>query len=203
MVAKGPKTRKPPNAENPLSEPSWGRRLWAASVRAGYESRLSFAKAVGISSTAIDRWDRSEVTAIIPDLEPFFRACELVGYYPDEIWRGRKREDYRGREYKGRITSAVELEDVLAEFVDTGIASQSAAVAFGKHRAAEGAAEVITRAYVQAFVERFDAALDEGKEPAIASDEAFEAARNARALDKGFDMGLLPRPKPDPLDRDD
>jgi hypothetical protein len=86
-----PITRTLPNVLDPLSEPTIGRRLWAAYLRAGY-TRASFSRALGVSYPTVDKWD---IDRSIIDTVNLMEASQLVGYTMDELCFGRRTQRKR------------------------------------------------------------------------------------------------------------
>jgi transcriptional regulator with XRE-family HTH domain len=76
-----PRTRPDPNVAAPLSESSPQRRLWAA-YRAKGLDRAEYARQLGVAYQTVDRWDQEKS---MPELDVFRKACEIVGYTPNQI----------------------------------------------------------------------------------------------------------------------
>jgi len=74
-----------PNAEDPLSEPTVNRRMWAAYLSRGH-SRAEFARMLGVNYNAVQNWDRGDNQM---SLDTFLKACQLLNYSSDEIGYGR------------------------------------------------------------------------------------------------------------------
>jgi DNA-binding XRE family transcriptional regulator len=175
-----PRTRIEPNREDPLSETTPGRRLWAASLAAGYETRTSFARAIGIQHNTLSLVE-SDRTLL--SLENFAMACQLVGYSMEEIFFGRaprRREPHLSAE--GIVVLCEELGAEAAErhafkrFLDSP----------------EGALQRLTRAYVTAFMEAHKSAQESGATPEAALRKAIVAADNARATADALAAGVKP-----------
>jgi len=75
-----------PNAEDPLSEPTVNRRMWAAYLSRGH-SRAEFARMLGVNYNAVQNWDRGDNQM---SLDTFLKACQLLNYSSDEIGYGRR-----------------------------------------------------------------------------------------------------------------
>jgi hypothetical protein len=137
--------RPQPNKDDPLSEPTVGRRLWAAYLRAGY-SRRTFADELDVPYGRVDGWDTDKHQ---PHLEVFGRACRLVGFTPGQILYGRDDEVAAPRapglepqdvkKLLDSIGASPDQRRALAEYVDS----------------AAGRYQNLTATFVIAFVEAY------------------------------------------------
>ena len=176
-----PRTRVEPNRNDPLSEATPGRRLWAASLAAGYETRTSFARAIGIQHNTLSL---VEADRTLLSLENFAIACQLVGYSMEEIFFGRsprRREPHLSPE--GIVVLCEELRAEPAErhafkrFLDSP----------------EGALQRLTRAYVTAFIQTHHEARQRNNHPPEAwMRQAIIEADNARAIADALAAGVKP-----------
>lgn len=158
-----------PNVDDPLSEPTFNRRLWAAYLQAGY-SRKSWAKAMGTSYAHANAWDSGKKVHTLAYAE---RAAALTGYTVDQLLHGYGA--FEGREHS---LSDREILTVLDELK----ASDDACRAWGKFRRSDvGVAQRSTRSYVVAFVQTYQhARVTKGETAAVG--EAMRVAANARAM---------------------
>ncbi len=65
------------------------RRIWAGYLSKGF-TRTSFSRALGVAIQTVDRWDQEKAT---PELALFLRACELLGYTPNQMAGIASRDD--------------------------------------------------------------------------------------------------------------
>lgn len=164
-----PRTRIEPNRLDPLSEPTPARRLWAASLKAGYESRSAFARAIDVRNHTLSMF---EAEKSFLSLENFATACRLVGYSMEEIYFGRQPR---------RREPALTLDAIVALCEDLDAAPPER-FALKKHLdSPEGALQRITRAYVMAFLDTHANARIAKADPEIAMRKAIVTADNARA----------------------
>jgi len=76
-----------PNIDDPLSEPTRHRRIWAAYLQRGL-TRRQFAVELGTNYHTVNRWDAGAATISLDMLE---RASALLKYTMDELCFGRRR----------------------------------------------------------------------------------------------------------------
>jgi DNA-binding XRE family transcriptional regulator len=174
-----PRTRVAPNRLDPLSEPTPGRRLWAASLKAGYEVRTDFARAIGIRhhTLSLVESDRGFLS-----LANFATACQLVGYTMEEIYFGR---NPRRREPALTLDAIV----ALCEDLDAAPAERAAFKRFLD--SPEGALQRVTRAYLTTFVETHKTARElNHHSPEALLRQAVVAADNARAVSDALAAGV-------------
>jgi DNA-binding XRE family transcriptional regulator len=175
------KTRREPNHNDPLSEPTLQRRIWAAYLQRGY-NRKTWAESLHTSYSAVDAIDTGKVT---PKLAMLMKMAKLVGYSLDEL--------VFGRDVPPRLSGA-ELSDaqVRALLLDIGTGTE-AADALGQHVASpSGRFMPLTRAYVSAFALAFEAARAEELDPRASIDAAKRAAINAQANAEAVAQRLHP-----------
>jgi len=174
-----PRTRIEPNRLDPLSEPTPARRLWAASLKAGYESRSAFARAIGIRNHTLSM---VEAGKSLLSLSNFARACQLVGYSMEEIYFGRGPT----RREQGMVLDAIVA---LCEELD---AAPEDRAALKRHLdSPEGALQRITRSYVVAFISAHAEARKANTDGASLRN-AIIAADNARATADAIAAGVSP-----------
>jgi DNA-binding XRE family transcriptional regulator len=172
--------RSEPNRFDPLSETSPGRRLWAASLKAGYETHASFARAIGIQQNTLYL---VEADKTLLSLENFARACQLVGYSMEEIFFG------RGPKTKEQSLT----RDQIVRLCDELDVSHTERAALARHlESPEGALQRLTRSYVVAFVEVYGRAIRDKTPPELAQRSAIVAADNARADADAIAVGAKP-----------
>jgi transcriptional regulator with XRE-family HTH domain len=75
-----------PNIDDPLSEPTRHRRVWAAYLSRGF-TRRQFAHALGTNYHTVNRWDAGAAAISLDMLE---RASALLNYSMDELCFGRR-----------------------------------------------------------------------------------------------------------------
>lgn len=80
-----PTTRPDPNKADPLSEPTVGRRQWAAYLARGW-TRADYARRMGVKYQTVDRWDMDQQ---VPGLDNLERASDLLGFSVRELVHGR------------------------------------------------------------------------------------------------------------------
>jgi transcriptional regulator with XRE-family HTH domain len=165
------KTRPDPNTEDPLSEPTVGRRIHAAYLRAGY-NRHTFAQAMGLTYPAVDQLDKG---AAVPKLANLMKASELVGFTLDELVYGH--HPPHARRMEPELT-----KDAIKSLLQELRADADAIEALGEYeRSGAGQYQTYTRSFVAAFVERYGLARREGMDRKLAVDAAKVAAANAKA----------------------
>lgn len=168
-----PKKWSEPNQDDPLSEPTFNRRMWAAYLRAGY-SRMTWAKAVATSyGNALD-WDKGIRT---PELGTAARMSELVGYTLDELIYGHAGSAAR------RAAELTLTERELAGVLDAVKASDELCQAWGEFRLSPaGVAQRVTRTYVMSWLQAYESARGASQSMKDARATAIRAAANARAI---------------------
>lgn len=176
-----PRFRIEPNQHDPLSETTVGRRLWAASLAAGYKSRLAFAAAIGIRHQTLSLIDTDKTT---PTLDTFSTACHLVGYSMEEIYFGRKNAGREPNLSNDAIIAA--LDELEAE------APERAALK-AHLDGPDAALQRVTRSYVTAFVNvHAQARLQKNRPPNECLQRAMSAADTARATSDAIAAGVRP-----------
>lgn len=166
-----------PNVDDPLSEPTFNRRVWAAYLRAGY-TRKTWAKAMGTSYTHANNWDSGKKVHSLAYAE---RAARLTGYTVDQLLHG-----YGGTEGSEHSLSEREILTVLDELK----ASDEACRAWGKFRRSDaGVAQRSTRSYVVAFVQTYMTERAAKESEADAVRKAMRMAANARAVADAAALG--------------
>jgi DNA-binding XRE family transcriptional regulator len=154
--------------------------LWAASLKAGYETRVSFAAAIGIKhhTLSLVESDRGFLS-----LANFAAACELVGYSMEEIYFGRRP---RHKEPPLSLDAIV----ALCEELDAAPPERAALKRFLD--SPEGALQRITRSYVAAFVQAHLTHRGPKSDGEPAMRAAIQAADNARATADALAAGVRP-----------
>lgn len=175
-------TRTEPNRDDPLSEPTVNRRIWAAYLQRGF-NRSTWANALGMSYPSVDQIDIGKVT---PKLETLIKMRRLLGTYSlDELAFGR---DAPARSSNAELSDA----QVRALLVELG-AEVETADALGQHVASpSGRFMPLTRAYVSAFAQAFEAARAEQLDPRASIDLAKRTAINAQANAEAIEQGVRP-----------
>ena len=175
-----PTSRPSPNVADPLSEPTVGRRLWAAYLKAGY-NRNQFAKALGKAYTTIDKWDTGVST---PTLGNLTAAAKLVDYSVEELVHGKAVERDK------RLQPELDQQGILAVLLELN-ANGAQRAALGDHiKSDAGTFQRITRAYVTAFVTAYGELLAQGKPRAQAMEHAIIEADRARGLADAVARGV-------------
>lgn len=179
-----------PNVDDPLSEPTRHRRLWAAYLAAGY-SRREFAQKLGTNYHTVNRWDAGAAAISLDMLE---RASQLVGFSMDELCFGRRAPaasvpvtavgPLRGSAPRPRPEALTEA-DIRALFDELNVDPATRA-AFGEHAAsAAGRYQTFTASYIEAWCSAY--AYDAHDEQA-----ALQAGVNARAVSEAAAAGAKP-----------
>lgn len=178
-----PPKRPQPNIDDPLSEDTPQRRVWAAYLRAGY-TRATFARAVGIRYHTLDAWDTGRS---MPDLENFAIAARLVGYTADELLFG-----HGGMASVNASESALSAEGVRT-LLDQMRATGTQAAALAEHRnTPAGMYARFTPTYVRTFITRYAEQLKRGEAHAAAMARAAADADAAQATLDAAALGLQP-----------
>lgn len=84
-----PPTRPEPNRLDPLSEPTIGRRQWAAYLARGW-TRADFARRMKVAYQTVDRWDTGQQ---IPGLDLLERSADLLGLEVKDLVHGHRPGD--------------------------------------------------------------------------------------------------------------
>lgn len=174
-----------PNVDDPLSEPTRHRRVWAAYLRAGF-TRRTFASTIGTNYHTVNRWDAGAAAMSLDMLE---RATPLLGFTMDELCFGRPQPiaaDNRSFAASAAVdTQVAELRsarvmEVLSEadirvLFDAQRVDPEVRAAFGEHAASPaGRYQSFTAAYVEAWCAAYAQSRDDV--------QALHAAANARAV---------------------
>lgn len=183
-----------PNVDDPLSEPTRHRRLWAAYLRAGF-TRRTFAAALGTNYHTVNRWDAGAAAMSLDMLE---RASPLVGFTMDELCFGRVQPAAAADKRDFAASAAVETQvtelrstrvvEVLSEadiraLFDAQRVDPGTRAAFGEHAASPaGRYQSFTAAYVEAWCSAYAYSRDEL--------QALQAAANARAVTEAVTAGV-------------
>jgi len=177
-----PKTKAEPNRNDPLSEHTLQRRLWAAYLRAGF-TRAEFSRALGVRYATCQAWDNGES---IPDLMTFGRAAQLVGYSMDELAFGPANK--RATRVEQEL-SREGIKDLLLELNASG----EQRIALGEHEMSPaGRYQRYTRTYIATFISAYAKALDAGNKRDAAIESAMVEATRARALADAVSSGIKP-----------
>lgn len=164
-----------PNAEDPLSEPSRHRRVWAAYLARGM-TRRQFAQTLGTNYHTVNRWDAG---AAVMSLEMLERAAPLLGYSMDELCFGKQGTPAP----RVRHTTAALAESEIRMLLDHLRADAVTRAAFGEHVASPaGRYQAFTGAYVETWCGIYAATRDET--------QALQGATNARASTEVVAAGL-------------
>ena len=165
--------RQLPNVDDPLSEATPQRRLWAAYLRAGY-TRASFARLLGVVYHTLDAWDTG---VAMPDLPRFAAAAVHVGYTVDELLWG-----HGGMQsHAGSGESALSVEGVR-RLLDQLQATAEQRQALGEHReSARGIYASFTATYVRTFISAYAAAREKLPHAEVKLHAVIEA-ENAQAI---------------------
>lgn len=164
----------PPNVDDPLSEPTLNRRLWALYLRLGY-TRADFARALGKQYPVVSRWDTGEYAMNLADLK---EACILLGVSTDDLIYGRE-----ARRPPPGATSPVTRDDELIRNALSAVdASPETRAAFAAHtESTHGRYQQITHEYVTRFAQVYEREIAAGTPPNKAHDRAYTEAINMRA----------------------
>lgn len=160
-----------PNVDDPLSEPTRNRRIWAAYLAAGL-TRRQFASALGTNYHTVCRWDAGVASMSLDMLE---RAAPLLQHSIDELIFGR-----RGVPAPQPMAAAAARETPLTEteiraLLDRQRVDAVVRAAFGEHSVSPaGRYQTFSAAYVEAWCAAYAATGD--------GTQALQAAVNARAV---------------------
>ena len=164
-----------PNVEDPLSEPTRHRRVWAAYLAAGM-TRREFAQKLDTNYHTVNRWDAG---AAVMSLEMLERAATLLGYSMDELSFGRKGAPAPHIQH----TDAPLSEPEIRALMDRMRADPATRAAFGEHAVSpSGRYQSFTGSYVEAWCSAYAATQD--------STQALQAATNARAVTEAVSTGV-------------
>jgi transcriptional regulator with XRE-family HTH domain len=164
-----------PNVDDPLSEPTRHRRLWAAYLAAGL-TRREFAERLGTNYHTVNRWDAGAATISLDMLE---RASALVRFTMDELCFGRRSAPPPP---PPRHETALTEAEIRALFNAQRVDAATRA-AFGEHAASPaGRYQAFTHAYVEAWTAAYAQTRDEA--------QALEAAVSARGVTEVVASGL-------------
>jgi transcriptional regulator with XRE-family HTH domain len=147
----GTKKWPDPQTDDPLAEPTPGRRLWSAYLRAGY-TRSSFAAACKVSYQTIINLDTGKTTW--PDLETLLRACALIKYTPDQIIYGHVPPSFID------ARQALTPEEISVIWRDSGAAFEAMTALHELRHGPGGEYLLLTRAFVQTYVDAFARVFD-------------------------------------------
>jgi transcriptional regulator with XRE-family HTH domain len=168
-----------PNVEDPLSEPTRHRRLWAAYLAAGF-TRREFAAKLGTNYHTVNRWDAGAAAISLDMLE---RASALVRYSMDDLCFGRAAAPAKPATPAPQRRESVLTEAEIRALFDTQRVDPSTRAAFGEHAASPaGRYQSFTPAYVEAWCAAYAYARDEA--------QALQAAVNARAVSEAAAAGV-------------
>lgn len=177
-----------PSTHDPLSEPTFNRRVWGAYLRVGY-TRSSWSRALGASYSNAFAWDKGTKTPTLPTAA---RMSELVGYTLDELLYGHGGSVAR-RAAERSLTDA-EIMGLLDELK----AGDELCRAWGEYRSSPaGVAQRATRTYVTSFLQAYDSARAAKQSAKDARLVAMRAAANARAAADAHMAQLQPYAPPD------
>lgn len=155
-----------PNVDDPLSEPTRHRRVWAAYLARGM-TRREFAQKIGTNYHTVNRWDAG---AAVMSLEMLERCVPLLGYSMDELSFGRK-----GAPARIQHTEAPLSEAQIRRLLDQLDIDPVTRAAFGEHAVSPaGRYQTFTGAYVEGWCSTYAATSDEV--------QALQAATNTRAI---------------------
>jgi transcriptional regulator with XRE-family HTH domain len=184
------------NTEDPLSESTWHRRLWAARLRTG-QSRRDFVKKLKVTYNAYEAW---ETGASVPKVLEFARCCELLGYTIDEILYGHKGSGLKKRKPNGieQELSEAAIRALLSELE----ASSAQRAAVGELLAGpHGKFQAFTRTYVSTFIAAYQEDILRNASHEKAMVTAVQAATQMRATATAISLGGTPVPdEPPPSD---
>lgn len=161
----------PPNAADPLSEPTLARRVWAAYLQRGY-TRKTFAAAMETTYAVVHGWDHGAQSRGI-SLKKLQRASQLLGYSMDELCFGKQ--------------TAIGGEPVLTAreivaLVNSLRCDDDTRQAFKEHLQAEGRYQEPTKIYVHVWISVYRQTRVRGGTKEQASAAALIEAVSAQAM---------------------
>lgn len=162
--------RVTPNVDDPLSEKTIARRIWAMYLSRGY-TRAQWARALEVSYQTAQRWDSGEH---LPDLVNLLRMVSLLRYSLSQIVYGYATppaEDEIELSHEGKLSTLRELR-----------ATADQLEAFGEYEASPaGRYQRYTRTWLVTFIDAYSAARRANKSRPEAIDAAKTVAANAAA----------------------
>lgn len=178
-----------PNVADPLSEPAFNRRMWAAYLAAGF-TRAQFARALDARDALVWGWDTGKTTMTLPYA---IKAAALVGYTLDELAHGHAASTPTSASKRLPLDTPLTHEAVRALLHEIG-AREDAIRALGEYDATpDGRYQPLTPTFVRAFIRTYLAARDDdGLSHALALSRAIGEATNARAHAKAFEERRRP-----------
>lgn len=181
----GTKQHQDPQTDDPLAEPTIGRRMWSARIRAGY-TRKSWARAIKRSLTAVFNLEIGHTT--MPDLETLLRACELVKYTPDQMIYGRTPPPFAA------ARESLTAEQISVIWHDARAPFEAMTALYELTHGPGGEYLLITRAFVETYLAAFTAVFvrDDESTYADAKVQARIAATQGAALASAVALGAMP-----------
>lgn len=178
-----PKHFEDPNVHDPLSEPTFNRRLWAAYLAAGFD-RASWSRALDCSYVQCSAYDHGKSQISFPRA---VRAAELVGFTLDELVYGKA-----GRPRLAAVESSLG-EQAIADLFDVLRVDDDTAAAWATFRASTvGVMQRATRTYVVTWINTYVKHRSGKVIPdARAINQARREADNERAKRDAEDAGRL------------
>lgn len=167
------KTRSDPNVQEPYSETSIGRRVWASYLAKGY-TRFSFARALGVSYSTVDAWDTDKSQ---PSLEMIICITKLLEVPVQNLLFGPT-----GVPEGAAPAHGLSVEAIRALLAELGATPQQKAALAAHQDSAEGRFQIFTKEYVVAWLAAYDAAKGANATEAEARAAALTPAITARAV---------------------
>jgi transcriptional regulator with XRE-family HTH domain len=186
-----------PNVDDPLSESTRHRRVWAAYLARGF-TRRQFAQELGTNYHTVNRWDAGAATISLDMLQ---RASELLHYTMDELCFGRRAAAAvpaasaapaspaapaaAAKRPTVASPSGVLTEDQIRSLLEIQRVDAQTRAAFGEHSVSPtGRYQSFTADYVTAWCAAFVATQSTAS--------ALVAAVNGRALSEAVAAGAVP-----------
>lgn len=172
---------QPPSTDDPLREPTIGRRIRAAYLQAGF-NRRTWAAALDMSYQGVDLIDSGKS---VPQLPTLIRMQELIGRYTlDELVHGRSSPAKR---HEQTLTA-----DAVATLLWLIGSEPDEREAFALFTNTSGKFDRLTRTLVIEWLQRYRTARAEGATQQQAIDLAKDHARSAQAKADAVSSGIKP-----------
>lgn len=177
--------RVAPNVDDPVSEPTVGRRLWAMYLSRGY-NRNTWAKMMDVAYLTVDRWDMG---THLPHLDQLKRMSELLGYSLEEVAYGYDVPSAG----KANPLSLEDKANLLRELR----ATPDQAKAFSDFDDSPAGRQLHRRPHMRAFIATFIEAYQTSRRTGATHVDAItvakEVAANARANVEAVAFGAEPQ----------
>jgi transcriptional regulator with XRE-family HTH domain len=166
-------SRTEPNVDDPFSEPTIQRRVWASYRQAGM-SRYAFAKKLGVAYSTVDNWDTGKA---MPEVTTLLEIAKLLQVPIEKLLYGH--EGLAGPDGREPQLTEDGIRAVLSEVH----ATPAQRAALGEFRQSPaGLYQEWTRSFVLGFLGRYNSARAAGATAAEAAIEGLGGGMEARAV---------------------